>query len=61
MKTKALTYTVIALGLAAAMWMLKGVTFAVEVDALFGWVTAGVLLAMVPLTYRGSDKSLAVR
>lgn len=61
MKTKALTYSVIAAGIAAAMWMLKGVTFNVELDVLAGWATAGVLLAMAPLTYRSSYKNLAVR
>lgn len=61
MKTIALTYAVIAVGLAAAMWMLRGVAFNVELDVVAGWATAGVLLAMAPLTYRSSYKNLALR
>lgn len=61
MKTKAITYSVIAAGVALTMWMLSGVTFNVEVDVIAGWATAGVLLAMTPLAYRFGSKDLAVR
>jgi xanthine/uracil permease len=58
MKTKALTYTLIASGIAAVAWLLFSARVNVDVGTVLGWSTAAVLLAMVPMDYRLTWKRL---
>lgn len=58
MKTNALTATLITIGAAAVMVLLVGVRIDFsKIDTAFGWASAGALIAMLPLSYRGGRKT----
>jgi hypothetical protein len=61
MKTKVITYTLPAVGLAAAAWMLSGIRADVDVGSLLGWSTIAVLVAMAPFDYRLAWKRIVGR
>ncbi|MBI5382902.1 MAG: hypothetical protein HZA31_13470 [Opitutae bacterium] len=61
MKTEALTYTLVTVGLAAVMALFLGMRADIEVGTVLGWATAGVLFAMAPLDYRLAWKRITGR
>jgi hypothetical protein len=61
MKTKALTYTLPTIGLAAVAWLLSGMRADIDVGVWLGWATVAVLLAMAPLDYRLAWKRILGR
>ncbi len=58
MKNEALNYSLMGIGVFAAVWLLAGLRINVELDTLVGWGTAGALLLMAPITYRAPWKRL---
>lgn len=57
MKTEALTTTLVAVGVAAAVILLAGMRFDLtKVDTLVAWIAAGALIAMAPISYRSAWK-----
>jgi hypothetical protein len=61
MKTKALTYTLPTVGLAAVAWLLSGMRADIDVGTWLGWATVAVLVAMAPLDYRLAWKRILGR
>ena len=62
MKSEALTYALLAVGLAALTVLLLSLPVNVaDVDMLLGWSTIAVLLAMAPLDYRNAWKRITGR
>jgi len=62
MKNEALTNTLIAVAIVAAVWLVAGlkVDFT-KVDRVIGFTTAAALIAMAPMAYRSSWKNLLHR
>lgn len=62
MKTEALTNTLIAVAIVAAVWLVAGlkVDFT-KIDRVIGFTTAGALIAMAPMAYRSAWKNLFSR
>ena len=59
MKTEALTTTLIVVGIAAAVLLLAGLRIDLtKIDTLFAWASAGALIAMAPVSYRGTWKRI---
>lgn len=62
MKNEALTNTLIAVAIVAAVWLVAGLKVDLtNINRVIGFTTAGALLAMAPMAYRASWKNLLGR
>jgi hypothetical protein len=60
-KNEALNYSLLGVGVVAAVWLLAGLRINFEIDTAAGWATSAALLAMVPMAYRGFWKRVTGR